>query len=159
MKNFNEFIKESNDNNLENWFGNSKVVDHDGDPLEVYHGTQQTFTEFRSPVEFNATPGFYFSNSLDHASDYGHFIHKVYLKIENPYIIDAQHDYFDDIADDLDRQIRYYNNNQDKHDGIIINNIKDPREGKRMFDEDDYEIDYESSNVYIVFNSNQIKKC
>ena len=36
-----------NDNqNFKNWFGNSKVIDNNGEPLVVYHGTASKFTEF-----------------------------------------------------------------------------------------------------------------
>lgn len=32
------------------WFGDSKVVDKDGNPLVVYHGTNRSFNEFRIHV-------------------------------------------------------------------------------------------------------------
>lgn len=48
------------------WFGGSKVVDENGDPLSVYHGTTHSFEEFNkenSNVENDLGAGFYFSNT------------------------------------------------------------------------------------------------
>ena len=58
----------SSDCSFENWFGNSKVVDKNGEPLEVYHGSTHDFTEFsnvRGNIENDMGIGFYFSSSLD----------------------------------------------------------------------------------------------
>lgn len=47
------------------WFGASKVVDEDGDPLRVFHGTNASFTAFdreRANVESDFGAGFYFSS-------------------------------------------------------------------------------------------------
>lgn len=74
--------------NFWNWFGDSKVVDEDGRPLVVYHGTDAEFDTF----DKNITPkrnnllgqGFYFTNQQDKAKWFGKNIMPVYLKIENP---------------------------------------------------------------------------
>lgn len=53
---------------FEDWFGNSKIVDSSGEPLEVYHGSTHDFTEFsnvRGNIENDMGIGFYFSSSLD----------------------------------------------------------------------------------------------
>jgi len=34
-------------NSFKQWFGDSKVVDENGEPLVVYHGTNNTFSEFK----------------------------------------------------------------------------------------------------------------
>ncbi len=50
------------------WFGKSKVVDANGEPLVVYHGTTHDFNEFkldRSNIENHFGRGFYFSNNPD----------------------------------------------------------------------------------------------
>lgn len=52
--------------NFYNWFGQSHVVDEDGDPLVVYHGTTHIFKEFDATlgnVENSIGLGNYFSNS------------------------------------------------------------------------------------------------
>lgn len=69
------------------WFGDwegdpdnaSKVVDDNGEPLMVYHGTDADFSEFK---EFD---GIYFSPTLEQAERYkrGGKIMPVYLKAEN----------------------------------------------------------------------------
>ena len=44
LKEFNEYIND----NFKKWFGNSKVVDNNGNPLKVYHGSQYNFNEFKN---------------------------------------------------------------------------------------------------------------
>lgn len=51
--------------NFWEWFGDSKTVDADGRPLELYHGTTADFTQFersKAAVESDMGAGFYFSN-------------------------------------------------------------------------------------------------
>ena len=51
------------------WFGDSQVVDGEGKPLVVYHGTETGgFTEFEH--RDRGSPGFFFSESRDHATSY-----------------------------------------------------------------------------------------
>jgi GNAT superfamily N-acetyltransferase len=52
--------------NLKAWFGDSQVVDEDGDPLVVYHGTTANFDTFdaeRGNIESDFGKGIYFSNN------------------------------------------------------------------------------------------------
>ena len=82
------------------WFKGSKVVDGNGDPLVVYHGTASDFSEFDqekvgSNYESDST-GFFFTSSPNqaatHAEDAGYTyrgnaepnIVPAYLQIENP---------------------------------------------------------------------------
>lgn len=82
------------------WFGNSKVVDAEGKPLVVYHGTQQDFDAFQTskrPKE----PGIFFATKPEiasmysgwdpqgnfHADDIGSVL-PVYLKVDNPLLVD-----------------------------------------------------------------------
>lgn len=54
------------------WFGKSKVVDSDGQPLEVFHGTTHDFDEFkhvRPNLENSFGAGHYFSTSEADVSD------------------------------------------------------------------------------------------
>ena len=79
------------------WFGASKIVDADGKPLRVYHGTADSFETFEHdrPNRKDAGwlgRGFYFWNAPDLAGDYATMkagerpnIMPVYLKIKNPY--------------------------------------------------------------------------
>lgn len=58
------------------WFGSSKVVDKDGKPLAVYHGTNQPVDDFlheRLGTSTRAAPaqeGFFFTSSPDVAGEY-----------------------------------------------------------------------------------------
>ena len=58
------------------WFGDSKVVDEDGEPLTVYHGTTSDITEFRkralgtNTLAKSAFGGFFFTNSPENAAEY-----------------------------------------------------------------------------------------
>lgn len=79
------------------WFGDSKVVDANGEPLLVYHGTSAIFDVFDIGrlSSRNEGPGFYFTTSEDVARGYvnrtsgdGRLI-KAYLSIKNPMAYDA----------------------------------------------------------------------
>ena len=68
------------------WFGDSKVVDEDGKPLVVYHGTQNVFTAFNTVADGDLGSHF---GTRDQAaafaggSAYGRMM-PVYLSIQNP---------------------------------------------------------------------------
>ena len=71
------------------WFGDSKVVDENGEPLVVYHRTNNEFEVFNNE-RISASnlfgKGFYFSEKDSDASkrDYGNIRKDVYLSIQNP---------------------------------------------------------------------------
>lgn len=72
------------------WFGDSKVVDEQGRPLIVYHGTKKTFDAFdeekisKNHKKLYYGKGFYFTKDYYTAQNYGKKIMPVYLKISNP---------------------------------------------------------------------------
>ncbi len=79
------------------WFGDSKVVDANGEPLIVYHGTGADFSEFKVPKRDDGhdTEVYYFSHKPEYASIYaeggygetakqGH-VKAVYLSLQNPF--------------------------------------------------------------------------
>lgn len=88
------------------WFGDSKVVDENGDPLVMYHGTQADFQFFeygKIGSRFPVSRGFYFTSRPSRASAYatgiaGHLdpsrtlpganMVPVYLSLQNPLIVD-----------------------------------------------------------------------
>lgn len=66
------------------WFGDSKVVDAEGKPLVVYHGTDVVIDAF----DTRNAPA-WFSESAEHAGKYGmhreeQSIYPVYLSLQNP---------------------------------------------------------------------------
>ncbi len=80
------------------WFGDSKVVDAEGRPLVVYHGTKADVESFdiespRSYMAFGGAQGFYFAPDPDYASRYATGkggkgapnVISVYLNLRNPY--------------------------------------------------------------------------
>lgn len=82
---------------FKDWFGDwendpknaSKVVDENGEPLVVYHGTRSRF----STVDFNKSDdkiGFFATSSDDTADTYGiKNVKKLFFNIRNPYIING----------------------------------------------------------------------
>ena len=69
------------------WFGDSKVVDEDGKPLIVYHGTANNITAFDKSKQDIKDAGFWFGSKQD-ASGYGYRnngnVMPVYLSMKNP---------------------------------------------------------------------------
>lgn len=72
--------------NFVEWFGDSKVVDENGEPLIVYHGTDKVFDEFRGHG--------YFAPDRGYAEDYVDegIVVEAYLSIKNP-LVTADHSY------------------------------------------------------------------
>lgn len=89
-----KFEKYTLNNNFWKWFGNSKIVDANGNPLIVYHGTISDFDVFdRTSGEFGG--GIYFSRNVEDAQYYAMLkgdqcrnIVPVYLSLQNPYYHD-----------------------------------------------------------------------
>lgn len=68
------------------WFKDSKVVNADGTPKVMYHGSPAAFTAFdRKKAKSSGMygRGFYFTNSDTHAGQYGN-LYSVYLSVQNP---------------------------------------------------------------------------
>ena len=86
--------------NFWRWFGDSKVVDEQGRPLVVYHGTRADFSEFdtdRIGQNFaESKGGFFFTGSQAAASAYasirggeGGNVMPAYLSLQNPLTLDT----------------------------------------------------------------------
>lgn len=96
---------------FKNWFKDSKVVDENGNPLVVYHGSGTTFWEFKT--EFTGLgndqygSGFYFTTNKETADIYTEKqlngqtkiggqdspnVIQAYLSIQNPIVIDLNSD-------------------------------------------------------------------
>ena len=72
------------------WFGDSKVVDENGRPLVVYHGTSADISVFdteKGDTE-NGEMGTFFTTSKDFANEYGDKVGSYYLSLQNPYTTD-----------------------------------------------------------------------
>lgn len=93
--------------NFKQWFGDwendpenaSKVVNDDGTPKVVYHGTNSDFTTFDTQ-RFNTREnsgdyvgeGFFFADKESTAKKYGSNVMPVYLNLRNPLIINTEQD-------------------------------------------------------------------
>ncbi len=81
------------------WFGDwesdpenaSKILDENGEPLKVYHGSPNEFRSFDPDMIGSTTDfgfygkGFYFSPKETYAQEYGDFLYPVFLNIRNPF--------------------------------------------------------------------------
>lgn len=67
------------------WFGDSKVVDANGKPLVVYHGTDADFTQFDASYDGYFGSGIYLTGNMKDAEQYGDNTMSLYAKIEKPY--------------------------------------------------------------------------
>lgn len=159
--------------NFKKWFGNSKVVDKEGNPLKVYHGTADKFTVFDKgkigenyfESGNNENGGFFFTQKKKSAENYaalhsgiesgGHVV-SAYLKIENPLVRNANSDYYSpaDVYDmhyiELLREAEFKEN-----DGIIIYGTKNDSlyiafEPTQIKSATDNNGDFDSSNPSIV---------
>jgi hypothetical protein len=81
------------------WFGDSKMVDADGNPKRFYHGTRADFTKFRigKTIGGMGRDRAWFSDSPDYSSaysagDFGAHLVPVYLSMKNPYVVEPDHD-------------------------------------------------------------------
>lgn len=131
------------------WFGDwknhpesaSKVVNADGTPKVVYHGTNAEFNTFQQE-----NGAYFFSESRDYAESMaderrGNRIIEAYLKMKNPYTVKLSPEQFtDNIAEAP--FIRYAK--EHGHDGVI-------------FEYDGSKEDLAYDKFYVVFDSTQIK--
>lgn len=151
--------------NFYKWFGNSKAVDKRGRPLVVYHGSEATdIQEFKYNEKKGSwkgtSPKFFFTNyksvALDYAGDTGR-VYPVYLKLENPKIIDAKEQRWDEISvlENIDGtekfakttdQIAEMFSQTGKYDGVIFENINEAYFTEKNITDD-----------YVVFDNKQIK--
>jgi len=148
------------------WFGDSKVVDAEGRPLVVYHGTHSDITAFSKRFAGSNTPNSgmygtapgYFTASASHASGYaegpthrqpmheGANVMPVYLSIKNPFVVDSG------VLDGAVRKLAGRNGDalvaqlkDAGYDGVIVSNTRDQQGDAGKF----FEV--------IPFSSEQIK--
>lgn len=131
------------------WFGDwqnhpenaSKVVNEDGTPKVVYHGTNAEFNTFQQE-----NGAYFFSESMDYAESMadergGNRIIEAYLKMKNPYTVKLPPEQFTDNFAEAP-SIRYAK--EHGHDGVI-------------FEYDGSKEDLAYDKFYVVFDSAQIK--
>lgn len=145
------------------WFGDSKVVDAEGKPLVVYHGTRsEDVNQFRdfAAEDFNEQPSFFFTDSADVASTYAEAdlpdgdspnVIPAYLAIDNPLVVDAKGASYRNIDFNGGSYTTDYiaeKAAQSGHDGVIIRNVRDDFSSSKS---------RKPSTLYIAFSPSQIK--
>jgi GNAT superfamily N-acetyltransferase len=138
---------------FKDWFGDwendsanaSKVVDENGEPKVVYHGTRSDdFYEFQNKLF--GYRGFYFTDKKSVARNYGSNIRQFFLNSKNFISEDmkggnySDNEWIDDLVE---------NSEMDNKDVHLLNFI-DPLDPSSM---DRFPI----SNIYIIFNKSKIK--
>lgn len=93
--------KQQAEENFNKWFEGSKIVDENGQPLKLYHGTSSKFDKFKKGNIF-------FVNDKGIAEQYGsEDAVEAYLNMKNPYVIDAYGQSFDEIYNAAGRKKAY----------------------------------------------------
>ena len=151
---------------FKDWFGGSKVLDENGEPLVVYHGTMNDFSVYgeQFDVDLYKKMGlsqdgvFFFAKSPQTAGTYtnaavqGANIQPVYVSLKNPLIVDAK-----GLPYNSGRNDRIGGNaglTQESigqaidggYDGVIVRNVRDDVNGGG-----------DPTDVFISFNREQIK--
>jgi diguanylate cyclase (GGDEF)-like protein len=154
------------------WFGDSKVVDADGKPLVVYHGSPDarfmedgaTFMSMSDRYGDQQGVGvFWFAKDRGTAASYADdrrafdyqnadaAVIPAYLKLENPLIVDGGGKPWREAqargkTSDVIEQAK-----SEGHDGVIIRNVRDDYTGFGRGQEK------RATDTYVVFDSRQIK--
>ena len=125
--------------NFKNWFGDwennpskaSKVVNEDGTPKVVYHGTDKGGFYVFDPKMSDDKISLFFSDSKVTSNSYtqsdNQQLYEVYLAIKKPYVIDAKGHMWNELDDKLGnttREIAEKAKSQG-YDGVIIENVRD----------------------------------
>jgi hypothetical protein len=175
------------------WFGDSKVVDPRGRPLRVYHGTYRGGFESFGGAGRGEDAGFFFTDDPLVAWTYAHSdeqypdilttktdrrfgipaLYEVYLRIENPLVVDAGGDKWNSIsvyrwpererdmirraagnryASALSTDALAFAARELGHDGLIVQDVVDDEDGVHGLNDEDY-----TSTIYVVFHSRQVK--
>ena len=109
----------------------SKVVNEDGTPKVVYHGTDKGGFYVFDPKMSDDKISLFFSDSKVTSNSYAQSdnqqLYEVYLAIKKPYVIDAKGHMWNELDDKLGnttREIAEKAKNQG-YDGVIIENVRD----------------------------------
>lgn len=141
------------------WFGDSKVVDENGKPLVVYHGTKVEFREFRHDTNsMSPDRGFYFTPDAEYASGYaesfasqagtkvphGANVMPVYLKLERPLFVLSKPQGANGFDHSAMRKVI-----KDGYDGLIV--------GLTQYEYENGHRKLQDASEIVVFSKRQIK--
>jgi hypothetical protein len=109
------------------WFGKSKVVDANGNPLVVYHGSPSEFYSFDPYSSMDG--GFYFTEARRLAESFSKdedgervTLHEVYLSIQNPKRIDLRGE---QQPDQDSMRAMFEQAKSEGFDGVILKNVQE----------------------------------
>lgn len=165
--------------NFKKWFGDwindpqnaSKVVDENGEPLIVYHGTEDVFDVFNPNIIKNGKElgyGSYFTKDRLQASVYGD-VGAYFLNIRNPFSSDKidfetkEFSNVDEAQQLFDEKVKEYNDKAGGYNRFFP--IADEKNGiysvsyatSYKNDADETNDGKIAGNVYVVYSPNQIK--
>lgn len=156
----NEQVKD----NFNNWFGDSQILNNEGDPAIVFHGSSakhdfDSFDDSRQGQTAGVAGGFFFTDTHDTAMDvYGWRgqVIQVYLRITNPLTLE---DYFERTSKDESEETEEGRLNPtnyfDEHSEEILNFAKANGYDGILFR--DHTGDQYAAALYVVFDTKQIK--
>lgn len=164
--------EKTNTPEFKNWFGDSKVVDKNGSPKLVFHGTPDPFEAFSLSKSGSVTgaddakEGFFFTDRKRTAKNYmrgknpnietarmkgNPTLFSTYLSLKNPYIADMEGKVY--------REQKYIDiinkAKEEGHDGVIIKNTYDGGEYNRFHALLNGRL--KGENIYVAFKPEQIK--
>ena len=159
------YFMPSKNKEFNNWFGKSKIVDKDGDPLVVYHGTIKGTNHFGTEYpDFNVFDrqssgrknfdniGSWFTDNKKQAGVFGDNIKEVFLSIKKPLVLKESEVGKDPLGHLMDMVNEHGSGDKfndflksSGYDGIVLENIKS----------DDFEKGDKS--YYLALEPNQIK--
>ncbi|MFT4154718.1 hypothetical protein [Parafilimonas sp.] len=115
----------------------SKVVDENGEPLAVYHGTDANFNEFDKNAgrKWAGKVGFWFTDKPDIAETFGNSIMPSFVSIKNPKEISLEQ--FNKWRDNYHNNPEFWQNKRDEwikdgHDGLIVKGREETLAGRTM---------------------------
>lgn len=94
----NKSIDQKHETDFKKWFKGSKMVNKDGTPMTVYHGTNREFKEFRTDVGHANDQGYYGKGiyftfgglySKGEAAYYGDRVIEAHVRVVNPFDISS----------------------------------------------------------------------
>jgi len=137
---------------FKNWFGDwentnnsSKIVDENGEPMLVFHGTKvkfNDFDEYKQKIGWLGR-GFYFTNDKNATKEYGKSVMKIFLNIMKPFIVNGES------PSDVYYEIKEKYGNIDESDVSVI--LKQKGYDGVIFNH------WDRGNMISCFSSNQIK--
>ncbi|WP_270569489.1 PBECR2 nuclease fold domain-containing protein, partial [Coprobacter secundus] len=148
----------------------SKVIDENGEPRVVYHGTtidketkkwnekvrmydtyHEPFTLFKRINDGERNSGHFFNSDIQNAYDYGYNTYDTFLNLRNPLVIDAKNTLYSSVEYNGEEKDTYqWSEYAEKngYDGVIFQNVRDGV---------DYGALQKPTTDYVAFSSNQIK--